>query len=70
MTGAPVILEGRTQVAQVITDQRGRYESRGLEPGSYRVRVDLPLGVATDEFSVELQDGYQCAEDDFVAKAR
>ena len=55
-----VTLEGNNQRLEVVTDSEGRYEFKGIEAGTYRLRAEMPAYLKYDEFPIKLK-GRGCA---------
>lgn len=61
-----VILEGNNQRKEVVTDSEGRYEFKGVQAGTYRIRAEFPAYLSYEEQTVKLTT-QQCVDVDIVA---
>lgn len=49
-------IEGNGKLIQVDTDEKGRYEIRGLEPGVYSVKINVAADYYTDLLTTKIYD--------------
>ena len=50
-----VLVTGSDKVYEVITDEKGNYKVSGAQPGTYRVRVELPDGTSVHQPEQEVE---------------
>ena len=55
-----IILEGKNDRQEILTDSEGRYEFKRLPAGTYRVRAELPAYLSNDWVTIKLT-GRECA---------
>ena len=48
VSGVKIFIQGPFQSVEAVTDKQGAYRVSGLAPGTYKVRIDLPDGLSTD----------------------
>ena len=64
-----IILEGNNQRQEVVSDNEGRYEFKGLPAGTYRIRAELPAYLRYDEQTIQL-NGRGCVPVDIAALSK
>ena len=66
LKGVKLLLVGRGKDYEALTDEKGNYNVSGLQPGSYRVRVQLPEGTSIHQAEQEVEvSGKGCAQVSF-----
>ncbi len=64
-----VTLEGNNQQREALTDGEGRYEFKGLSPGTYQIRADVPAPLSSGSKTVKVT-GRACVALDISARHR
>lgn len=62
-----VTLEGNNQQQEVIANSEGKYEFKGVPPGEFRVRADLPASLNYEPETVKITD-QACVRADITAR--
>ncbi len=64
-----VTLEGNNERRDVVTDNEGRYEIKGLPAGTYHVRAEIPAGFNYKELTIQVS-GRGCVPLDIAALSK
>jgi hypothetical protein len=54
LTGIKVSLEGNNEYREVTTDNEGKYEFKGLQAGTYRIRAETPSHLSYQEQTIKV----------------
>src|SRR5688572_20806722 len=66
LKGVKLLLVGRGKDYEALTDEKGKYKVSGVQPGTYRVRVQLPEGTSIHQAEQEVEvSGKGCAQASF-----